>query len=321
MHFETPTTHFSAARRALLGVAAAAAVLVLPESASAAPLWPDPPASPIAKIVTILFFLVFAVGIVVAVGYVLALRGAARAEVDADAPASTDKSPRFAVYGGIAVFAICAISGGLSLAKSSTAQESIAGTGDFKVTTFSKPGLRVAHITKAPKGPAYSIRVNAQQFLWRYEYTGVKGAWKTYSYGDLVIPAGVTVMLDFTSSDAEAAWWVPQLGGSVTAMPGYANKVWLRADKPGLYSGAGTVVNGTNYANMTTKVTAVDSRLFVRWLAGKQIEISEAMTALGLERASGAEAQLLSGKTGAGVGTAESELDQAAAADQQGKNK
>ena len=111
-------------------------------------------------------------------------------------------------------------------------------------------------------------------------------------------------------------------GVQTCALPisGFANKVWLRADKPGLYTGAGTVVNGTNYANMTTKVTAVDSRLFVRWLAGKQIEISEAMTALGLERASGAEAQLLSGKTGADAGTTKSELDQEAAADQQGKN-
>ena len=125
--------------------------------------------------------------------------------------------------------------------------------------------------------------MNAQQYLWRYEYTGLKGAkWPTYSYNDLVLPAGVTVMLDFTSSDAEAAWWVPQLGGSITAMPGYANKVWIRADKAGLYTGSGTVVNGTNYASQTTNVSVVDPRFFVRWLAGKQLEITRGpMAALG----------------------------------------
>ena len=35
---------------------------------------------------------------------------------------------------------------------------------------------------------------------------------------------------------------------------------------------------------MITNVTVVDPRLFVRWLAGKQIEITEAMTALGAEK-------------------------------------
>jgi cytochrome c oxidase subunit 2 len=86
---------------------------------------------------------------------------------------------------------------------------------------------------------------------------------------------------------------VPQLGGSVTAMPGYDNKSWVRADTPGTYSGAGTIINGTNYASMTTTVHVVPASLFEAWVNGKQTQIAEAMTALGDERSAGKEAVLL----------------------------
>lgn len=321
MQIPAPTNRFSARRGSLFSAVAAAVLFALPASASAAPLWPDTPNSPVAEIVLDLFLVVFVIGIVAIIGYTLALLGAGRNEVDADAPAVAETGSKSAIVAGSFVFIIFLAVGIFSFAKTSTAQKSLEGTGNFKVTTFSQPGLKVAHVVKAPKSPAYSIRVNAQQFLWRYEYTGVKGKWNTYSYNNLVLPAGVTVLLDFTSSDAEAAWWVPQLGGSITALPGYDNKYWVRADKSGLYTGAGTVVNGTNYANMVTNVSVVDPRLFLRWLAGKQIEINDAMTALGIERTSGVEEGLITGKQGAAAGTAASQLEQTDAADKQGKNK
>lgn len=302
----------------------ATALLALPASASAAPLWPDSPNSPVAEIVVDLFLIVFIVGIAAVIAYTLALLGAGRSEVDADAPAVAESGSKGAIIGGAVVFVVFIVIGGFAFAKTSSAEKSLPGTGNFTVTTFSQPGLKVAHVVKAPKSPAYSIRVNAQQFLWRYEYTplkGVKNKWNTYSYNTLVLPAGVTVLLDFTSSDAEAAWWVPQLGGSITALPGYDNKFWVRADKTGLYTGAGTVVNGTNYANMVTNVTVVPPALFAKWLVGKQVEITEAMTALGLERTSGVEEGLITGKEGATAATAESQLQQTDEADQEGKNK
>ncbi|MBJ7354565.1 MAG: hypothetical protein JHC98_07035 [Thermoleophilaceae bacterium] len=321
MQIPAPTNRFSTRRSSLFVAAAAAALFVLPQTASATPLWPDSPNSPIAQIVLDLFLVVFIVGLITVIGYTLALLGAGRAEVDADAPATAESSAKGAVIAGSVLFLVFVVIGGFAYTKTVSAEESLANTGNFKVTTFSQPGLKVAHVVKAPKGPAYSIRVNAQQFLWRYDYSGIKNAkWNTYSYNDLVIPAGVTVLLDFTSSDAEAAWWVPQLGGSITAMPGYDNKVWLRADKAGLYTGSGTVVNGTNYASMITNVTVVDPRLFVRWLGGKQIEIDQAMAALAAERASGEEQQLISGQKGA-PSEAASEAAQTQAADQAGKNK
>lgn len=297
--------------------------LLIPQAASAAPLWPDAPHSPGAQIAFDLFVVVFAVGVIALFAYVLALRSATRTEVDPDAAAPADSGAKTAAASGAILFLVVAILGAFTFAQSSSADRSKAPSGDylsfFKVSTFSQPGLKVAHVVKAPKGPVYTIRVNAQQFLWRYDYPGLKSPWNTYSYHDLVLPAGITVMLEFTSSDAEAAWWVPQLGGSFQAVPGYSNRVWVRADKPGVYLGSGTVVNGTNYANMTTTVNVLPAVIFSRWVLGKQLEIDKAMTALGVERTSGEEEALITGQKGAGAATAVSEAEQTKAADQEGK--
>lgn len=271
-------------------------LLALPQSAAAAPLWPEGAASPTAGVVLRLFAVVFAVGAVLLLAYLFALRTASRSS----AGTATAPGPKGAVYTGLATVVALALFGGFALAKSSSAESSsVESAGQsaqfYKATVFKTPSLKVAHVVKAPAGPAYSIRVNAQQFLWRYQYSGLEAPWNTYSYHELVLPAGITVLLDFTSSDVEAAWWVPQLGGSVTAMPGYANKVWIRADKPGVYRGAGTVVNGTNYASMTTTVNVVPPLLFERWVKGKQTEIGTAMTDLGAAHASGSVDALVTG--------------------------
>jgi cytochrome c oxidase subunit 2 len=305
LQIPSPTTRFLARRGTLFAASVSAVLLAIPQTASATPLWPDPPNSPIAQIVLDLFLVVFIVGLISVIGYTLALLGAGRAEVDPDAPETTESSAKGALTAGIVLFVVFAVIGSFAFAKTTSAEQSKPGRVGFKALTYSAPGLKVAHVVKAPKGAAYAIRVNAQQFLWRYEYPGVKGQWKTYSYNDLVLPAGVTVLLDFTSSDAEAAWWVPQLGGSVTAMPGYANKVWIRADKLGVFQGAGTVVNGTNYANQVTTVQVVDPKLFARWVLGKHLQIDAAMTALGLERISGKENELITGQTPKGAAVKE----------------
>lgn len=298
MQNNAPTIKASVRRPAFFAAILGAALFIVPQSASAAPLWPDSPQSPGAKIAFALFVLVFAVGALALIGYTLSLREATRTEVDADAPAADDPGAKSAVVTGVVVFLVLAVAGGFGFAKTTNAETSKGSPGSFyKVQTFSQPGLKVVNVLKAPKGPAYRIRVNAQQFLWRYEYSNIKGAWNTYSYNELVLPAGVTVLLDFTSSDVEAAWWVPALGGSVTAMPGYNNQTWVRADKLGAYEGAGTVVNGTNYANMRTKVAVVPPAVFSRWVLGQQLQIDRAMTQLGRERTSGIEDKLVTGES------------------------
>ena len=55
------------------------------------------------------------------------------------------------------------------------------------------------------------MRVNGQQYLWRYEYPGPAGT--LFSYYKMVVPTHTTVTLKITSQDVAHSWWIPKLGG------------------------------------------------------------------------------------------------------------
>ena len=49
----------------------------------------------------------------------------------------------------------------------------------------------------------------------------------------MVVPVGMTVLLDITADDVAHSWWIPKLGGKMDAVPGYTNKPWFKADQAG----------------------------------------------------------------------------------------
>jgi len=50
------------------------------------------------------------------------------------------------------------------------------------------------------------------------------------------VPTNTTVVLKVVSQDVVHSWWIPDLGGKVQAVPGYANWTWFKIPKPGNYS-------------------------------------------------------------------------------------
>ena len=70
-------------------------------------------------------------------------------------------------------------------------------------------------------------------------------------------PVGMTVTLDITADDVAHSWWIPKLGGKMDAVPGYTNKTWFKADKPGVFEGQCAELCGRNHANMLARVRAV----------------------------------------------------------------
>lgn len=294
MQNSAPTKRLSA----ILLATFAATLAAFPHTASAGVLWPDAGGSQAAETVNTLYFIVFGIGLIAVIVLIGAIASGARKEVDADAAVETEENGKKAMIAGTAAFVLLAVLGGLAFSKTSSAEPSADGVGnDLTASPLVSSQLKDPTGLKPPKGPSISVRVTGQQYLWRYEYPSVKAKnWKTYSYGDLVIPAGVTVMLDVTSSDVEHSWWVPQLAGSIDATPGYVNRSWIRVDQPGIYLGHSTKVSGTNYASMGTRVIVLPDELWKRWAIGKQIEITEAMDALAKEVASGEEKALETGE-------------------------
>jgi cytochrome c oxidase subunit 2 len=132
-------------------------------------------------------------------------------------------------------------------------------------------------------GPVLHVRVNGQQYLWRYEYQGGE---KLVSYYDMVVPTDTTVVLDITASDVIHSWWVPKLGGKVDGVPGYTAQTWFKipAGKEGYYYGQCAELCGANHADMRTAVHAVKPDQFERWARRTRAAIKLAGEELGRQR-------------------------------------
>lgn len=133
-----------------------------------------------------------------------------------------------------------------------------------------------------PDGRALEIRVNAQQFLWRYDYEGQKE--QLFSYYALYVPVNTTVTLKLFSQDVVHSWWVPKLAGKADAVPGHENELWFRAEEEGEYDGVCAELCGEGHAEMRTKVIVLPVDDYEAW-TGQQIDdIKAAQTGLADQR-------------------------------------
>jgi cytochrome c oxidase subunit 2 len=131
--------------------------------------------------------------------------------------------------------------------------------------------------TDQPEPPAESavlnIKVDGQQYVWRFQYPGPKDV---FSYEEMVVPVGMTVTLDISSDDVAHSYWVPALGGKMDAIPGYVNKMWFKATKPGVWPGQCAELCGRNHANMFNRVRAVPFDEYQDWYDTQAAAIQEA---------------------------------------------
>ena len=162
--------------------------------------------------------------------------------------------------------------------------------GDIENPQASKPeaqvrGLKFAALDQGevPGGKKLQVRVNGQQYLWRFDYDA-PGEDKLFSYHDLYVPVGVTVVLKITSSDVVHSWWIPELGGKADATPGHTNDTWFRIDKPGEFRGQCAELCGDNHADMRARVIALPADEFQAWQERQIADLKKSQTFLSLQR-------------------------------------
>jgi cytochrome c oxidase subunit 2 len=132
-----------------------------------------------------------------------------------------------------------------------------------------------------PNGKKLTICVTGRQFIWRYTYGAEcdKSAWQNklpYSYQEMVVPAGVTVSLVIQSSDVIHAWWVPELGGKVDAVPGYTVYTWFKALHANrIYRGQCAQLCGRQHAFMTALVKVVTPAAYRQYISTLTNEIAQ----------------------------------------------
>jgi cytochrome c oxidase subunit II len=132
-------------------------------------------------------------------------------------------------------------------------------------------------------GPTLTIRVNGQQYLWRYDYPGDQ---QLFSYTEMVVPTDTTIVLEIEASDVIHSWWIPKFGPKADAVPGHVNETWFKvpADKAGVYRGQCAELCGAGHADMRATVRALPPDEFEQWAQDKREQIKAAGEALAEDR-------------------------------------
>lgn len=135
-----------------------------------------------------------------------------------------------------------------------------------------------------PNGKTLTICVTGRQFIWEYTYGDNcdKASWTNrlpYSFQEMVVPAGITVDLKIQSMDVIHAWWIPQLGGKVDAVPGFTTYTWFQAPRAGVtYKGQCAQLCGRGHAFMTAQVKVVTPAQYAAWLKAQESMIQQQNT-------------------------------------------
>ena len=83
----------------------------------------------------------------------------------------------------------------------------------------------------------------------------------------LVVPAGVIVRVQTTSTDVIHSFAVPSFGIKVDAVPGRLNETWFKVDEPGIYYGQCSELCGNGHGFMPIMVQALSKADYDTWLA------------------------------------------------------
>jgi cytochrome c oxidase subunit 2 len=133
-----------------------------------------------------------------------------------------------------------------------------------------------------PNGKALHIRVNAQQYIWRYDYVDQKD--QLFSFATLYVPVNTTVTMKIFSQDVAHSWWVPKLAGKADAVPGHENDLWFRAEDEGVYDGVCAELCGEGHADMRTRVVVLPVDEYEAWVTKQTADIKDAQTGLAQQR-------------------------------------
>src|SRR4051794_16578728 len=261
--------------RVLLLVLAGA--LIAPPAAHAGLLFPEGGGSPNADSIKTLYIMVFILALFIFFGveatllYSLFRYRARRGRTAAQIHGNTKLEVGWTV-GAFLILIFITFFTFLKLADVKNPKPSLV---DANGNTVAQTGTLVAATNQSvPRGPVLRIAVNGQQYVWRYSYPGKD---RLLAYTDMVVPVGITVILDITSDDVVHSWWIPQLGGKQDAVPGYVNKSWFRippdAIKQGqtqvVYEGQCAELCGRNHANMYGRVIGMRMADYRKWYADK----------------------------------------------------
>jgi cytochrome c oxidase subunit 2 len=142
-------------------------------------------------------------------------------------------------------------------------------------------------IARPPSAAAFTIDVVAHQWWWEFRYDDPAGGRSFTTANEVHVPVGRPVQFTLRTSDVIHSFWVPALGGKTDIIPGRTNRMWLQADKPGIYQGQCSEYCGLQHAQMALRVIADTPDDFAVWRQNQLTDAASPMSAaarLGLVR-------------------------------------
>jgi cytochrome o ubiquinol oxidase subunit II len=111
---------------------------------------------------------------------------------------------------------------------------------------------------------ATPVRIEALSLDWQWLF--IYPDEHVAAVNQLVVPAGVPIEFTLSSATVMNAFFVPQLGSQIYAMPGMSTRLNLMADQPGDYPGFSSHFSGDGFADMRFVVHTVAPGNYAEWL-------------------------------------------------------
>ncbi len=111
-----------------------------------------------------------------------------------------------------------------------------------------------------PQANSYEISVTGQKWSWEFQYPN------GYVDKDLHLPVDQNVQLVLKSKDVIHSLFIPAFRLKKDVVPGRYNKVWFKADKPGVYTIYCAEYCGTAHSDMLANVVVHEPGGFESWL-------------------------------------------------------
>jgi cytochrome c oxidase subunit II len=280
-------------RRRILALALFAAVVAVLASAglaSADVFSPESGPSPNANRIDTLYWLIFAVALVVFIGvegvlFYSLFKFRARKGV---VPAQIRGNTRLEIGWTVGAAIILVILGVFTFVK----LPGIRNPDVSSANGYQGGYVQIADATRRvpPSGKFLNICVTGQQYIWRYTYApncSQNDFKSVFAYTTMYVPTDTTITLDIYGQDVAHSWWIPKLGGKFDAVPGYTNHTWFKIS--GKYaghsfSGQCAELCGRGHANMVANVVALTPQRFEAWLARQKANIKAADTSAAAQR-------------------------------------
>jgi cytochrome c oxidase subunit 2 len=119
---------------------------------------------------------------------------------------------------------------------------------------------------------APTIRVQGEQWWWRFTYEDPKSGSSFEAANELHLPVGRDVRLQLQSTDVIHSFWVPSLAGKKDLIPGRTNYLTIHADRPGVYRGQCAEFCGLQHGHMALLVVAENQADYERWFEAQKLD-------------------------------------------------